>query len=154
MQPKIRNFLWRANKDTILTKENLKRQRVIPSDCCDQCCNTTENTLHALWLCPSLSQVWSLDHSWQSCFTRTFQSFRNLVECIINEGLDLANFATIAWMVWHRRNALRTTNKLLPIQQVLPKARVIRAAFVRSIPPKPPHPPVRDSERVIWKPPP
>ena len=115
VQPKIRNFLWRAIKDTIPTKQNLKRRSVIPSDYCDQCRNTTENTLHALWSCPSLSQVWSLDHSWQSCFTRTFQSFRNLVECIINDGLDLANFATIAWMVWHRRNSLRTTNKLFPI---------------------------------------
>ena len=35
VQPKIRNFLWRAIKDTIPTKENLKQRRVIPSDCCD-----------------------------------------------------------------------------------------------------------------------
>ena len=110
--------------------------------------------MHALWSCPSLSQGWSHDQSWRSCFTRTFQSFRNLVECIINDGLDLANFATIVWMVWHRRNALRITNKLFPIQQVLPEVQAIRAAFVSSIPPKPPHPPVRDSERVIWKLPP
>ena len=57
VQPKIRNFLWHAIKDTIPTKANLKRRRVIPADCCDHCLNTLENTLHALWSCPSLSQV-------------------------------------------------------------------------------------------------
>ena len=154
MQPKIRNFLLHAIKDTIPTKTNLKRRRVVLSDCCDHYHNTSENTLHALWSCPSLSQVWSHDQSWRNCYTRTFQSFRDLVELIIEEGLDLANFATIVWMVWHRRNALRTTNKLFPIQQVLPEVRAVRAAYVHSIPPKPPHPSSQGSDRVIWKPPP
>lgn len=54
-----------------------------------------------------------------------FQSFRDLVEHIIAEGLDLATFATTVWMVWYRRNALRTTNKLFPIQQVLPEVRPV-----------------------------
>nr|POE76056.1 putative ribonuclease h protein [Quercus suber] len=121
VQPKIRNFLWCAIKDTIPTKANLKRRRVIPSDCCDHCHNTSENTLHALWSCPSLSQVWSLDQCWRNCYTRTFQSFRDLIEHIIDEGLDVDYFATIVWMVWHRRNTLRTTNKAFPIQQVLPE---------------------------------
>ena len=49
---------------------------------------------------------------------------------------------------------MRTTNKLFPIQQVLPEVRAVRAAFVHSIPPKPPHQPFRGSKRVIWKPPP
>ena len=154
MQPKIRNFLWHAIKDTIPTKANLKQRRVIPSNCCDHYHNTSEDTLHALWSCLSLSQVWSHDQSWQSCYTRTFQSFRDLVELIINEGLDLANFTTIVWMVWHRRNALRTTNKLFLIQQMLPEVQAVRAAYVRSIPPKPLHFSVRGSKRVIWKPPP
>ena len=51
---------------------------------------------------------------------------------------------------------MRNTNKLFSIQQVLPEVRAIRAMFVRSILPKPPppHPLMRDSERVIWKLPP
>ncbi|XP_050249318.1 uncharacterized protein LOC126696677 [Quercus robur] len=85
---------------------------------------------------------------------RTFEGFRDLVEFILEDGLDLASFATTAWMIWHRRNALRTTSKPFPIQQVLPEVRAVRAAYVRSIPPKPPHPPFRAPERIIWKPPP
>ena len=154
MQPKIRNFLWRAIKDTIPTKANLKRRRVIPTDCCDHCFNTSKNTLHALWSCPSLSQVWLHDQSWRNCHSRTFERFRDLVEFIIEDGLDLSSFATTAWMIWHRRNALRTTSKPFPTQQVLPEVRAVRAAYVRSIPPKPPHPPSRAPERIIWKPPP
>ena len=49
---------------------------------------------------------------------------------------------------------MRTTNKLFLIQQVLPEVRAVRAAYVHSIPPKPPHPSSQGSDRVIWKPPP
>ena len=49
---------------------------------------------------------------------------------------------------------MRTTNKLFLIQQMLPEVQAVRAAYVRSIPPKPLHFSVRGSKRVIWKPPP
>ena len=34
-QPKVRNFLWRAIKNAIPTKSNLKRRKVVLEDCCE-----------------------------------------------------------------------------------------------------------------------
>ena len=52
VQPKVRNFLWRAIRNSIPTKQNLKQRMVLTDDGCDHCHGEPENVLLALWLCP------------------------------------------------------------------------------------------------------
>lgn len=48
VQPKVRNLFWRAIKDSIPSKVNLKRCMVISDDLCDHCKSSPEDTVHAL----------------------------------------------------------------------------------------------------------
>ncbi|KAK9993996.1 hypothetical protein SO802_023699 [Lithocarpus litseifolius] len=47
---KIRHFVWRAVKDSLPTKQNLKKRRVSVDDICDGCGDHVELILHCLWL--------------------------------------------------------------------------------------------------------
>nr|POE73187.1 putative ribonuclease h protein [Quercus suber] len=99
VQPKVRSFLWRALKNSIPTKLNLRRRTILADDWCDQCKGATEDVIHVLWSCPLLSQVWSHDSTWNYNATPYFASFRDLVEHIIDMGNDLNLFATTVWEI-------------------------------------------------------
>ena len=61
---KVRNFVWRACKNSIIVKTNLVRRKVLSEDIYDHCHLSYEDTMHALWNCPCLSLVWDLDSMW------------------------------------------------------------------------------------------
>ncbi|XP_075669944.1 uncharacterized protein LOC142639686 [Castanea sativa] len=132
---------------------NLKRRMIISDDCCDHCKGSPEDMVHALWSCPLLSPMWTHDPCWNFRASQSFATFRDLVEHFIETGVDLNYFATIVWTIWHRKNALRTTAKPCPVQQVLHEARSAQATFVRSIPPKRPDQGSGDPQQITWKPP-
>lgn len=154
VQPNVRNFLWRAIKNSIPTKLNLRRRTILADDRCDQCKGATEDVLHALWSCPLLSQVWSHDIAWNYNASLHFLSFRDLVEHIMEIGNVLNLFATMVWAIWYRRKSIRTTAKPFPIKKVFLEVQNARASFVRIIPPRPPDQPSQTPPRLIWKPPP
>ena len=62
-----------------------------------------------------------------------FDTFREPVEFVVEKGNDLELFATMAWSIWHRRNALRTSQTPFPIQHVHQMIRTLRADFARSL---------------------
>nr|POF08281.1 putative ribonuclease h protein [Quercus suber] len=155
VQPKVRNFLWRAIKNSIPTKHNLRRRMVLANDDCDHCHCESEDVLHALWSCPSISQVWSQNNLWaNSVSSPGFSSFKDLVETIVETGEDLNIFATTVWAIWNRRNSMRTSGKHIPVQQVFSEVQMARTSWVRSIPPRPPEQPPRTVPRSSWMPPP
>ena len=117
VQPKVRKFLWRAIRNSIPTKHNRRPRMVLSDDCCDHCHSESGDVLHALWLCPSISQVWSQNSTWDSMGSSPhFASFHVLVETIIETGKDLNIFATMVWAIWYRRNTMRTSRKHIPVQ--------------------------------------
>ena len=93
---------------------------MIPEDICDHYKTSSKDVAHAHWLCPHLSSIWNSDPSWNFHSHMVFHDFKELVQYIIKEGKNLEYFATIIWMVWFRRNALRTSSKPFPIHQVIP----------------------------------
>ncbi|KAK9997383.1 hypothetical protein SO802_022069 [Lithocarpus litseifolius] len=58
---KIKNFLWRAVHNALPTNSELTRRCIINDPICSFCSSQGEDVLHALWSCPSLSQVWDGD---------------------------------------------------------------------------------------------
>nr|XP_023884104.1 uncharacterized protein LOC111996368 [Quercus suber] len=136
-QPKVRNFLWQAVKNAIPTKSNLKRHKVMLEDCCEQCNAEVEDLVHALWSCSLLSSVWEQQSEWQFRMEVSFDMFRELVEYVVEKGKNLELFATTVWAIWHRRNALRTSQTPFPIQQVQQLVRSLRIDFARSLQPSP-----------------
>ena len=55
---KIRHFLWRAVKNSLPTKMNLKARHIPLDDTCDYCGDHSESILHCLWLCDQSRSVW------------------------------------------------------------------------------------------------
>ena len=55
------------------------------------------------------------------------------MEKVIEVEADLALFATMLWTVWYRRNVIRTSNRLFPIQCIMQEVRSTRTAFLRSV---------------------
>ena len=120
----------------------------------DHCHGESEDVLHALWFCPSISQVWSQSRMWDSSISiPCFSSFQDLVETNVESGKDLNRFATMVWAIWNRRNMIQTSSKHIPIQQALSEVQKARSSFVQTIPPCPLDQTPQSDPRSIWKPP-
>jgi hypothetical protein len=58
----LKNFMWRACKNLLLTKENLMKRKVVEEPLCPICNLEVETTLHVLWDCPASIDVWGASH--------------------------------------------------------------------------------------------
>lgn len=56
---KIRHFSWRACRDILPTKSNLKHRGVIQNDMCSICGEGVEDSGRVFWLCSKAKEVWS-----------------------------------------------------------------------------------------------
>lgn len=135
VQNKVKNLLWQACKNSIPSKQNLVRRKVILDDICDQCQQAAEDTLHVVWSCPRLSPIWDFDSMWNFHRSTTFSRFGDLVTYVIDRGkknLDL--FAVMVWTTWYRRNLLRTSSKPFSINQVRINVVATYEEFIRNQP--------------------
>ena len=122
MLNKIKNFLWRASRETIPVKKNLIARKVLSEDICDHCHMATEDVHHALWDCHELSALWEADSLWLFRRTKKFSNFFELVSHVLEEKINPNLFATLVWTIWSRRNTLWTSTKPFPLSQVAPSA--------------------------------
>ena len=53
---KVRNFIWRACKDILATKTNLRK---VDNDLCTSCNKAAETSGHMFWFCEKAKQVWN-----------------------------------------------------------------------------------------------
>lgn len=90
---KVQNFQWRACRNAIPSKTNLVQQSVLSKDNCELCCSSPELTLHALWECYGLTNIWETNLHWLFRRSRVFSSFFKLVQFVLVEELDLELFA-------------------------------------------------------------
>ncbi|XP_075669986.1 uncharacterized protein LOC142639733 [Castanea sativa] len=66
-----------------------------------------EDTLHALYLCLKLEEIWLSVQAWNRLSLQQTTSFVGLMGCILVENRDLDLFAMVVWVVWKRRNDMR-----------------------------------------------
>lgn len=76
---KVKNHVWRACHDSLPTKQNLLRRTIISNPICDRCEKHPETTLHAMWTCPKLDEVWTDSEQWAFCRNRSFMDFKELL---------------------------------------------------------------------------
>lgn len=55
---KIKHFLWRACCKLLPTKKNLFKRKILCNDTCEICDGKAENTIHVLWECQVLKEIW------------------------------------------------------------------------------------------------
>lgn len=101
-----RNFLWRACKEILPTRENLCRRKIITDPLCPVCGLTVESGFHILWQCPSAIDVWSMGSKKFQKSVFTGPDFRQVAEAMFNkcDQEELAQFAGLARRIWLRRN--------------------------------------------------
>ena len=121
--PKVKNFLWRACRFALPTKQSLMRRKILEDPTCERCKNAVEDPLHALWLCPELDVVWSDQSMWRFQYEVGFVTVKELLLWMIDEGKSLELLAFTAWGVWNQRNKTRLMLQSSPLHQVAAHAR-------------------------------
>ena len=56
---KFKHFAWKACKNILATKENLKKRKITTDYICDSCGKEYESTCHLFWLCDKAREIWS-----------------------------------------------------------------------------------------------
>ena len=112
---KVRHFAWRACRESLPTKANLMRCRVVQDQVCDECSRDIETTGHALWSCPSAREVWSCTKIVVPRRYERVQTFFDLLWGVMMEeraNIDMvAKMVCTAWAIWHNRNVTRHGGK-------------------------------------------
>ena len=125
--------MWRACRNSLLTKENLVHRMVIECRTCDRCKHVPESALHAMWSYHELDVVWENDAQWQCRRNQTFVDFEELLLWLIINQRDLNFFCTTAWLIWTQRNRLRLNNVTVNSHQIAATARDHIAEFAQTI---------------------
>jgi hypothetical protein len=101
-------FLWRASNETLPTKNNLFKRKVVADPLCPMCGCDSETSGHILWLCDAVRAVWGLCGEPIQKSSMMVDNFFNIFCCLCNRLNDnvLELFAMIAHKIWIRRNRL------------------------------------------------
>lgn len=90
---KIKVFEWRACHDILPTRVNLSRRRIITGDKCSICIRESESTIHAIWECAAVQDIWvgSIRKLQKQNLTHTdvMQLMEYLIDRLTREELEL-----------------------------------------------------------------
>ena len=102
--PKIKIFLGRVCRNALPTKQALIRRKIVEYPTCERCKQAVEDTIHALWMCPKLDEVWSNQGIWGFRCEVGFINVKELLLWMVEEGKSLELLTFTAWSVWNQRN--------------------------------------------------
>ena len=149
---KIKNFIWRACRNSLPTKENLVRRTIIENPLCDRCSCANESTMHTLRLCGELDVVWEDLSLWSCRNTFNFITFKELLSWLIKHQHHVELFLVTAWSVWTQWNQVRLNKPSCSLHLIsfLAKERLQEFLALN------PHPPLHRTAPPLaqkWKPP-
>ena len=147
---KIKHFLWRACTNSLPTKENLMKRKIIQDSSCPRCSNCSESVEHALWNYACIKALWDLDFYWVDRCSSVVESFLDVLQKVRTKPALLPLFATTAWTIWYQRNKARLLDQPLPLHHIVGFARNYLKEF-KSL--DSPHPPRRQATPRSWSPP-
>ncbi|KAF5464321.1 hypothetical protein F2P56_014405 [Juglans regia] len=105
---KIKNFIWRACKDSLPTKKLLFQRHVLGSSTCVFCHDACEDVSHILCQCPYFLRMWEMYFGRDLRLIFGYSRFVTTVKAVIrlNDHIILTRFLIIAWGVWKFRNLM------------------------------------------------
>ena len=106
MLSKVKNLVWRATKNSLPSKDNLVRQKIIQDAGCEACRKHNEDVKHALYSCLKLEELWKKMPLWNHENLRRTESFVDLIRIVFAENREPTLFAMVVWALWTRRNNL------------------------------------------------
>lgn len=136
---KIKTLSWLANLDALPTRVNLVKRKVLTDPTCQACVADQESTLHALWLCPKLKEVWAVHFSLLKSEASECSSFLDVFCMCLVKSYPTDVFAMLAYQIWYRRNKLRLGEEVADLKLINSIARDALQEFqqANTSPPKP-----------------
>lgn len=103
---RVKTLLWRASTDSLPSKANLLKRRVLNNDLCPDCKLKSETSFHALWSCTELTSIWEAKFAWLIKLSKDCNSFAEVVQlCQMRSDL-FELFAMIVSLIWSRKTIL------------------------------------------------
>ena len=101
VQPKIRNFIWRACRNILPTQTKLFDKKISSSFSCQWCEDELETSDHILWQCEFAQRVWSASSVKIPSGVNVNMTFMDFLECCLRElgSPEVEITMTIAWML-------------------------------------------------------
>ncbi|KAK7836422.1 putative ribonuclease h protein [Quercus suber] len=93
---RIKLLLWRARSDSLPTKVNLAKRKLLIENTCTQCNQGPEDRLHALWACLLLSTIWQVLFPDLVSISSSSGSFLNVIQLAQQNKM---RFDLFTWMV-------------------------------------------------------
>ncbi|KAL0009466.1 hypothetical protein SO802_010968 [Lithocarpus litseifolius] len=149
---RVKTLLWRANVDALPTRVNLVKRKVLTDPTCQACGAAQESSLHALWLCPKLSVVWSVHFSLLRSEAMVCSSFRDVFQMCLEKSHPSDLFAMIVYQIWFRRNKIRVGEPAADLKLINTLAREALLEFQQAFPATSNPPTARSITK--WLPPP
>ena len=110
--------------ESLPTKKNLLKRKIAHNDMYEICNGEAEDTIHASWDCLVLKEIWWEMDLCKSNLSTRFTCFRDLLTRILNsqEPNQAEVFASIAWEIWRKRNALKVGVDSIPYTKIFGEA--------------------------------
>ena len=135
---KIKHFLWKACINSLPTKENLLKRKILQEPDCPRCISEPESAVHAIWSCRCIKVAWDIDFDWVDRSSTSSDSFSDVFQKICSNPALVPLFAVTAWSIWYQRNKLRLNDNPLPLQNIAGFAKNYLSKF-RSLEKSHPH---------------
>ena len=109
---KAKHFLWKECTNSLSTKSNLLKRKVLSDPTCHLCGNRAEDAMHALWECETVKLVGGMDFGWVNRFEAAHGTFTELCDRIMTQPRFPEIFDNTAWFMWSYRNKTRLNGNL------------------------------------------
>ena len=90
---RVQTLVWRMGTNSLPTKFNLVRRKVLNKDVCSKCKAQPEDMMHALWTCPILEDMWTVSFSRLMANMGTCSNFIEILEQALTDKFTLELFA-------------------------------------------------------------
>ena len=98
---------------------------------CPSCKSGFEDTIHALWTCPSLLVVWSNDEMLTKLLRYKFNDFSDLLGMVLlmKDRIDPNLLAICFWLVWSKQISDRLGEPSVALGRIRAKAATLLHDF-------------------------
>ena len=92
---KVKHLVWKACKNSIPTKANLVKLKVLEDDLCEAYKQHKEDTVHALYRCPLLEPLWRRTPMWNHDAFKKSISFTDIIKFVFAGDKDPELFTSV-----------------------------------------------------------
>ena len=115
---RVKTLLWRAGSNSLPSKENLMKWRVVNVDFCPGCKLKSETLYHALWSCIAIASVWEANFAWLIKLSKDCNSLVEVIQ-LYQEHNDLFELFTMTVpLIWARKNQLKVGESIVPLGKI------------------------------------